>query len=138
MCVIFPDGEELVAYPCLCSLTQIFVEFFKNVLCVFLHAEYDLFRDGVVDVHVKVFVLLASSDADLAVDPFASLYDTGDDLWGLVGHLEIIHVPHYGHLVSANIFVGNARVVWIDSESFCVEVAPDLAVEHQCGLNKVI
>ena len=47
-------------------------------------------------------------------------------------------MPHDIHLVAADVFVGNAGVIWIDGKAFCVEVAPKFAVEEQRGLQESI
>ena len=77
-----------------------------RVTGVFLHAEGHIAGGGVVDVHPKVFVFFASGDAEVAVDAADPFNYAGDHLGRLVGNLEVVHVPRYHHLESADIFMG--------------------------------
>ena len=60
----------------------------------------------------------------VAVEAAYPFDDASDHRGGLLGHLEIIHVSGYCHLESANVFVDDASVVWIDGEAFLMKVPP--------------
>ena len=59
-----------------------------------------------------------AGDVQFAVYSLEPFDGTCDDLGGLLGLLEVIHVPCDCHLEDADVLVGNTGVIGVVSEAF--------------------
>ena len=98
-------------------------ELCNDILCVFFHAVDHLAGYGVVKVDVQVFMLQSVQDAEFPIDASEPFNDARDNVQLLVGHLEIIHMLCYCHLLSIDCLVGHTGVMGVRLEAPGMEVA---------------
>ena len=126
-----PDVKEVVASGCLGRVGDEMRELGDHLASDVGHDHIHLVSRGEVQVHAKVFVLVAPGHVEVSVQVAEVRNELVKDSGAGIGYLYVIHVPENGELGAVNGCIGNTRVVGVYFESLAAQVAPELLIEEQ-------